>query len=385
MGNAQDHALGRNRKFYAKKEADGAYGTYIKPVGADAAKVLSCSFDYSQERKNRLDSRTSRSQYTDASDTGRITGRKAVNWSLEAYLIPAGSGSTDPDLFELFEAAMGSKSSQVFSLTSNQALNSLCLTQRIGDVVMEAITGAYVETMTISMSGGDDPKVSFDGGASDYIVTSTSTTNGTGSTSSTLVVNDADAFEIGSVIAIASDDNSGAGYKVTNKSTTTLTLEDTASWSNSAAVTPFTAAEATVGSPSPGITGSVTLAGNSGIEIVAFEVTLKNNIKPMADEAFSAVVTDFIPGYREVTGSLTVRCAKDQALELGKRRSFGTRDLQVVSGSGTGKVCTIDLDDVEFQFSALDIPESEEVVITLPFIALASSATANDELTITFS
>jgi hypothetical protein len=199
------------------------------------------------------------------------------------------------------------------------------------------------------------------------------------------VVNDADAFEIGSVIAIASDDNSGAGYKVTNKSTTTLTLEDTASWSNSAAVTPFTAAEATVGSPSPGITGSVTLAGNSGIEIVAFEVTLKNNIKPMADEAFSAVVTDFIPGYREVTGSLTVRCAKDQALELGKRRAFGTRDLQVVSGSGTGKVCTIDLDDVEFQFSALDIPESEEVVITLPFIALASSATANDELTITFS
>jgi len=383
MGNAQDHALGRNRKFYAKEEA--TYGVYIKPAAADAAKVLSCSFDYSQERKNRADSRTSRSQYTDGSDTGRITGRKTVNWSLEAYLIPAGSGSTDPDLFELFKAAMGASSSQVFSLTSGQALNSLCLTQRIGDVVMEAVTGAYVETMSISMSGGDDPRVSFDGGASNYIVTTTSTTNGTGSGTATLVVDDADAFEIGSVVAVAADDSSGAGYKVTNKSSTTLTLDSTASWSDGVAVTPFTAAEATVGSPSPGITGSVTLAGNSGIEIIAFDMTLKNNIKPMADEAFSEVVTDFIPGYREVTGSLTVRCAKDQALELGKRRAFGTRDLQIVSGSGTGKVCTIDLDDVEFQFSALDIPESEEVVITLPFVALASSATASDELTITFS
>lgn len=384
MGNAQDHALGRNRKFYAK--AESTYGTYIKPAATDAAKVLSCSFDYSQERKNRLDSRTSRSQYTDTNDTGRITGRKAVNWSLEAYLIPSGASSTDPDLFELFKAAMGASSSQVFSLTSGQALNSLCLTQRVGDVMMEAITGAYVETMTISMSGGDDPKVSFDGGASDYIVTTTSTTNGTGSTSSTLVVDDADAFEIGSVIAIAADNSSNTGYKVTNKSSTTLTLDDTASWADGVAVTPFTAPETTAGSPSPGITGSVTLAGNSGIEIVSFDVTLKNNIKPIADEAFSAVTTDFVPGYREVTGSLTVRCAKDQALELGKRRNFATtRDLQIVSGSGTGKVCTIDLDDVEFQFSALDIPESEEVVITLPFIALASSATANDELTITFS
>lgn len=383
MGNAQDHALGRNRKFYAKEEA--TYGVYIKPAATDAAKVLSCSFDYSQERKNRLDSRTSRSQYTDTNDTGRITGRKAVNWSLEAYLIPSGASSTDPDLFELFKAAMGASSSQVFSLTSGQALNSLCLTQRVGDVMMEAITGAYVETMTISMSGGDDPKVSFDGGASDYIVTTTSTTNGTGSGSSTLVVDDADAFEIGSVIAIAADDSSTAGYKVTNKSSTTLTLDSTASWADAVAVTPFTAPETTAGSPSPGITGSVTLAGNSGIEIVSFDVTLKNNIKPIADEAFSAVTTDFVPGYREVTGSLTVRCAKDQALELGKRRNFDTRDLQIVSGSGTGKVCTIDLDDVEFQFSALDIPESEEVVITLPFIALASSATANDELTITFS
>jgi len=151
------------------------------------------------------------------------------------------------------------------------------------------------------------------------------------------------------------------------------------------AVIPYTPDETVSGSPSPGITGSVTLAGNSGLEIVSFELSLVNNIKAISDEAFASTVTDFIPGFRDVTGSLSVRCAKDQALEIGKRKGFSTRDLQIVSGSGTGNVCTIDLDQVEFEFSALNVPESEEVIIDLPFRALAQDAASNDELTITFS
>jgi len=374
MGSAQDHALGRNRAFFAKAET--TYGTFVKPAATDAAKVLNCSFDFKQERKNRMDSRAVRS-YSE-----RITGRKEVSWSLDSYLIPSGAGSTDPDLAPLFKAAMGASSSQVFSLTSGQALDSLSLVQQMNSVVMEAVTGAYVDAMTISMSGGDDPKVSFSGGASTHIHTSTTTAVGAGSSSTSLTVADADAIEIGSVIKIGS---SADNVKVTNKVGAVMTLESASSWSSSDAVIPFTPSETTAGSPSPGITGSVTLAGNSGIEIVSFELSLANNIKPISDEAFASTVTDFIPGLRDVTGSLGIRCAKDQALEIGKRKGFGARDLQVVSGSGTGKVCTIDLDQIEFEFAALNVPESEEVIIDLPFRALAQDAASNDEMTITFS
>lgn len=377
MGNAQDHALGRNRAFFCKTES--TYGTFNKPAATDAAKILNCSFDFKQERRNRMDSRAVRAHYE------RITGRKEVSWSVDSYLVPSGSGSTDPDLAPLFKAAMGASSSQVFSLTSGQALDSLTLVQHMNSVVMEAVTGAYVEAMTISMTGGDDPKVSFSGGASTHVHTSTSTTNGTGSSSATLIVDDADAFEIGSVVKVAATDNSGAGYKVTNKVGATLTLEAVTSWADEVAVVPFTPSETTAGSPSPGITGSVTLAGNTGIEIVSFELSLANNIKAISDEAFASTVTDFIPGFRDVTGSLSVRCAKDQALEIGKRKGFSARDLQIVSGSGTGKVCTIDMDQIEFEFAALNIPESEEVIIDLPFRALAQDAASNDEFTITFS
>ena len=373
MGNAQDHALGRNRAFFLNTEA--TYGTFVKPAATDAAKVLACSFDFKQERRNRIDSRPIRAHYE------RITGRKEVSWSVESYLIPSGSGSTDPDIAPMIKAAMGASSSQVFSLTSGQALDSLSLTQQMNEVVMETVAGAWVETMTISMSGGDDPKISFDGGASTHFHTSTSTTNGTGSSATALIVNDADAFEIGSVIKIASS----ADHQVTNKVGTTLTISPAASWSNAVAVVPYTPAETVAGSPSPGITGSITLAGNSGIDIIGFNVSLKNNIKGIIDEAFASTATDFIPGFRDVTGSLQVRCAKDQAIELGKRKGFGARDLQIVSGSGTGNVCTIDMDQIEFEFAALSVPESEEVIIELPFTALAQDAATNDELIITFS
>jgi len=374
MGSTQDHALGRNRAFFCKTES--TYGTFVKPAATDAAKVLNCSFDFKQERRNRMDSRSVRAHYE------RITGRKEVSWSVDSYLIPSGSSSTDPDLAPLFKAAMGASSSQVFSLTSGQALDSLSLIQQMNSVVMESITGAYVDTMTISMSGGDDPRVSFSGGASTHIHTSTTTADGAGSSTTALVVDDADAIEVGSVIQVGS---SADNIKVTAKNGTAITLESASSWSDGDAVIPFTPSETTAGSPSPGITGSLTLAGNSGLEIVSFELSLANNIKAISDEAFASTVTDFIPGFRDVTGSLSVRCAKDQALEIGKRKGFGTRDLQIVSGSGTGNVCTIDLDQVEFEFSALNVPESEEVIIDLPFRALAQDAASNDELTITFS
>ena len=85
MGSTQDHALGRNRAFFAKVES--TYGTFVKPAATDAAKVLNCSFDFKQERKNRMDSRAVRAHYE------RITGRKEVSWSVDSYLIPSGSGS----------------------------------------------------------------------------------------------------------------------------------------------------------------------------------------------------------------------------------------------------------------------------------------------------
>ena len=89
MGATTDHALGRNLRFFCKKEAaaGGAYGTASQEAlaGADAAKVLSSSMEFTVTRNDRMDARGTRSIQE------RITGKQEVSWSCESYLLPAGS------------------------------------------------------------------------------------------------------------------------------------------------------------------------------------------------------------------------------------------------------------------------------------------------------
>lgn len=409
MGLSNPHALGRDRVFYVENETTA--GTFVKPTGGDQniAKLLSSSIDLQQERKERNDARSTRSLLE------RITGKGTISWSIEAYVIPSGTAGTPPDLHELFYAAMGGYAnvggtSDTYSLSDSQTLRTLSITHHYNDMVQEAIAGAWVNTMTISASGGEEPKVTFEGGAMSYAFTGSSTLNGAVDNSTSFTVDDSGQFHTNSSGTGASsvvwftdddagtnsDDNSGAGFKVTDDSSDpTLTAEaniDSGSDVNIAAdgdeVRPFVPAAASdspQGSPISGIAGSLKLDGGSALPITAFEVTLANNIKPLDDEAFKQFPDDVIPGFRNVTGSITFRARKDLVRELGKREAFTQRDIAVVLGSGGGTTCTINVDQAEFDFSALEVPEAEEGTVTLPFTALSSSASAADELDIVFS
>lgn len=403
MGTSQLHALGRNRKFYAVDET--TFGTFVKPTGGDAVKVLSASFDPSQERKNREDSRATRSHIAD----DQIDGKKAASWSVEAYLIPSGDATNSttivPDINQLLTKALGtgtatsSPSKMTYTLNSNQDLGSLTLVQHFNETFMEALTGCYVNSMTLSIAGGEEPKISFEGGSSGtFIPTTTSSTTGAstatvdGATSSSLSFDvqsgEAKNFKVGSVIKVGSDDNGGEGYEVESISGDTITLVDIApspypSFSNLDAVVPFSPTETVAGQPIAGILGSLTVDGSS-FPITSFEVTVTNNIKAIEDEAYQAGTTDYVPGFRDVTGSLSIRCRRDLAIEIGKRPDFTNRNVVVTCGSATGATVTTTLARCQFQVSGVETPQSDEVVIPLEFKALASTA-GDNEITIAFT
>jgi hypothetical protein len=136
------------------------------------------------------------------------------------------------------------------------------------------------------------------------------------------------------------------------------------------------------GSPIAGILGSLTLAGNS-LPITSFEVTVANNNKGISDEAFVAGTSDYVPGFRDVTGSLSIRCRRDLAIEIGKRLDFGTQAIVVTCGDTAGKKLIVEIDDAEFEVAAVDTPQSDEVVVPMNFRALATSA-GEDEIVIKF-
>ena len=397
MGVSQLHALGRNRKFYVNEEttyidSENVATDFVKPAGTDAAVILNASFTPAQERKVRDDARASRSALE------QITGKKSATWSVESYVLPSGTAGTAPDLGPLFKGAMGTETVSggtrvTYSLNTNQDLGSFSLTQFFNETFMETLTGCYVNSMTISVAGGEEPKVTFEGESSGlYIPTTTSpsaaqltagestaTVDGSGTgTSFDVHAGEGENFKPGSVISVGSDTD----LVVTAVSNDTITVDSSITFTDDDEVKPFAPTETVAGSPIAGILGSLTLAGNS-LPITSFEVTVANNNKGIADEAFVAGTSDYVPGFRDVTGSLSIRCRRDLAIEIGKRLDFGTQAIVVTCGDTAGKKLIVEIDDAEFEVAAVDTPQSDEVVVPMNFRALATSA-GEDEIVIKF-
>ena len=390
MGATTDHALGRNLRFFCKKEAaaGGAYGTASQEAlaGADAAKVLSSSMEFTVTRNDRMDARGTRSIQE------RITGKQEVSWSCESYLLPAG-GTTAPDIDPLIEGAMGgafgTPTAKTYKLTDTNALPTVHMSRTANDVFREDLFGCWVEEMSISASGGEEPKISFSGGAFNYVLTGTGTTEGTGSSATSLVTESGNGvnFMVGSVISF----NSLADKIVTAKSTDTLTIASS-SWSDAQAITPTTYTETTAGNPLNGIGGSLTL-NSVTLPVTAFDVTVTNGVKPLSDAAFEKGTSDFIAGYRSVKGNISVRARKDFIKSLAQRYvqttatagpSFSSVPIRVDLGSVSGKQVVVFVDTAELDFAAIDVPEAEEAILNIPFTALATSG-GGDEVRIAWN
>lgn len=401
MGASTDHALGRNLRFFCKKETDsgtdypgGRYGTanQIALAGGDAAKVLSSSMEFTVTRNDRMDSRTSRSVME------RITGKQEISWSCESYLLPAGS-TTAPDIDPLIEAAMGgafgASTAKTYKFSDSNALPTCRIARTANGVLREDLFGAYVEEMGISASGGEEPKISFSGGAFNYALTGTGTTHASSSVTTTsvpMVSGDGVNFMVGSCIDI-----NGDSAIVTAKSAADTLTVTSGTYTNNEAVTPETYTETTAGNPVNGISGSLTLNSVS-LPVTSFDVTVTNGIKALSDEAFEKGTSDFVAGFRSVKGNISVRARKDFIKSLAQRYvqlngtdptatnydpTFSSVALVVTMGSTTGYKVVATMSKVEIDFAGIEIPESEEAVLSLPFTALGTSG--SDELTLAWN
>jgi hypothetical protein len=389
MGASTDHALGRNLRFFCKKEsaAGGAYGTGSQEAlaGTDAAKVLSTSMEFTVTRNDRMDARTSRSLME------RITGKQEVSWSCESYLLPAGS-TTAPDIDPLIEAAMGGSfggsTAKTYEFSDSNALPTCRIARTANGVLREDLFGCYVEDMNITASGGEEPKISFSGGAFNYALTGSGTTEGTGSSATSLITESGQGvnFMVGSVISFNSLDDK----IVTAKSSDTLTIASS-SWSDAQAITPTTYTETTAGNPVNGISGSLVL-NSVTLPVTAFDVTVTNGVKALSDEAFEKGTSDFVAGYRSVKGNISVRARKDFIKSLAQRYvqttatadpTFSSVALVVTMGGVTGEKVVATMAKIELDFAGIEVPEAEEAVLSLPFTALGTSG--SDELTLAWN
>ena len=381
------YALGRQLQFFCKKETvmGGNFGLAAQEyfVADDAAKVTASDMNFAVERLDRMDSSTTRSTVE------RVTGKQEVTWSCESYILPAG-GSTAPDIDPLLEGAFGggfgATTAKTYQLTDGtDEIPSIHLARGAAGVFREDVFGAWVEEFSLSVSGGDIPKMSFSGGAMNYALTGTSKADGTGSSSTALTVDSGDGvnFMIGSPLNVNSTDR-----VVTSGNTDALTLGVAADWSDEDVIVPVFPATGTSnfnGPPTAATAGSITIDGTT-YPVMSFDVTLANGIKALGDQAFVAGANDYIPMVRSVTGNVTIRLRKDHLKAFSRRNKFVSglktypaTPIVVTLGDATGYKQVISIPYAELDFGNVTIPEVEEAVLNLPFKGLGSSG--KDELT----
>jgi hypothetical protein len=282
-----------------------------------------------------------------------------------------------------------------YALRDLQALKTLTVSRVMTNgnttapvaIAREDVTGVHINEVGFSGSGSEPPRMTFTGKGRRHIFTGTAATEGSvsGSASFTLEAGQGPNFEVDSLVQVGSDTNTGAGYAVTGVATDTITSTGASITAGDAtAVVPFYLAPTTAGSPIAGTVGSCTIDGVS-YPITAYEVSVNNNFLAIEDEAFSERMTDAVPQYREITGTVTVRARADLIVELGRRKDKGNRAIVITMGSTAGRRCVLSLPQVRFPPSGANVPLEGLADIPMAFRALDSAEGAADALLVQFT
>jgi len=279
---------------------------------------------------------------------------------------------------------------QTYRVSDTNALPTVRLSRETNQILREDLFGCWVEEVGVSASGGEEPKITFSGGAFNYALTGTGASEGSNSgTTLNVEAGQGVNFMVGSVISVSTNTNE----IVTAKSTDALTTSSMGSTSDATPVLPTIYTPVTAGNPINGISGSL-LLNSVSLPITSFDMSLANGLKPISDEAMTKGTSDFIAGYRSVSGNISVRARKDMIQNLAQRYvqttatadpSFASIPVVITLGSETGKQCVITMATCELDFAGIEIPEAEEAILSIPFKALGATGADSSNQEILFS
>ena len=322
--------------------------------------------------------------YLDQIAGDRVAGKHDATFSIEASLRPSGSAGTAPDVGPLLVAAgMTETVDAGVSVTyapANDQSTSLHVLEDL-ESVSRLLVGGFVESVTLELTGTDPAKVTGSGRGTTPVRTGYTTLSGTEAADQTeLSVAELNVFEVGGWVRAGSDDNSGAGYKITAKSaetgagTITVTPALAVGADSGDAVGPFCPTPSAVGTLLPVTAGSITIDGNA-VDLVDATLTITNTIWDDRDR----VATDRIRN-RRIT-------AREQSLELGlylargsalvRRLTSGVLDVAITLGDTAGYRLKVNVD----RFRVTDagpVVEVSENAVMLRLTGICEGSSGND-------
>ena len=190
--NCGQYPLARDGYFYVLPEPEAEFGQQVLPAAFDdertggtytashAVAPLSVSMGFDASR-----------EFTDTATGTRarvksriIDGKKSATFSIETYVeVAPGADLHGPDIHNLLRCAIGSASvtdaatgtapvrMTKFEPSTGSCLSSFNLVRTVPGIFSETLFGCGVDTMSISVSGGDPITVNFSGSSYSHVQT----------------------------------------------------------------------------------------------------------------------------------------------------------------------------------------------------------------------
>jgi hypothetical protein len=373
---------GSEQKFYVTRET--SFGTYKAPSATEAMAVLTTTIENKVARKDRRDAyQPSRGVQE------RITGKGEVTWGVDAYYIPSGTKNVAPAAGSFLQALLGyaedvNADDVTYAQSSTQVPFTLTLTSYT-DYLMRCVYGAVVDEMTLKVSGGDEPKIHFGGWGMGYVETGWSLTTAKDLiTDKTIAYTTTDdyAFNVNSQVTVGTSTGHTIDTVDRSAHSFTVTVGMASEQASGVSIVPYVPTWTDAGVPMTGISGSLTWDSAAlSAAVTSFDLSYKANVKANSDAAFQQYPTDGMPQFYECTGSIGMRVRRDLLVKILDRAEYATKALTVILGGAdqSGTRATLTFAQVEQDWSAIQVPESEEVTMSLPFKVL-ESASGNDGL-----
>ena len=366
-------------------KAESTYGTAVKPVAGDAFRVTSITMGAPVGRAFPGDLRGTRSRIE------QTTTRTPVQpWSAAGILRPSGTLGTAPDIGEIIKHAFGTETvsggtSVTYSLLKDPTALSAAIYRSTSEVppsLSEGVYGAIVQNLTFTWTGDSFITWTATGVGKDYLQTGNTLANGSGSSATALIVDDADFYSPYSVISVGSTDN--VQVTAVNYTTNTLTIASS-SWSDNDEVVPYVPTGTYAGDPLFGTAGSLSLDnGSTTITHLGGSISVSTGIDLLNTEYGGASATDVtVPAYREVTGSLDFLVRKDEVMLFNEFRRNVQKDVIITLGDTAAKRMKINCNITELAPSQRDSPDADMIRYTANLVALASSS-GEDEISLVF-
>ena len=403
------------------------------------------SMTFEQSREFTETATGTRARVKDRLIEGKSSTGFSVETYLEVSSDDAAGEERGPDTHNLLKAAIGDSETTdgeaparnlKFQPATTGCLPSFNLVRTVPGVFSETLYGCMIDTFSISMSSGDPVQLSFSGSAYNHIQTGAfsvadgvdysvagtpadieanpkfdvyqvqpktqdfgNTTNGASSlyawdrdrdtTQGGFVPNECaqvgqiaeDAGTFTSVTPRAGPDATAPGQNllvvpfVPQGLSTFYTKKPISSTQGSISITPYTSTDTTANPPGH--------AAITNAPITSLDIQISNNISAIDDQAFTpSSFAGGIPGFRDVTGTISMRVKKEfQGLLLHRRDLFRRCLIEIILGYkdpnvlGVGRHVQIDMQYVEIEPSSIEVSGQEEMMVSMPFKSLVAGTT----------